>query len=85
MDIGADLQAFSAEQLAQELSSVLGGIPGNRVICILANYLDAFFQFALSGDLVGTPLLQGPSPSFPEVSFATPGASGNASQQSGGI
>lgn len=62
----SDFSLFSPEY---QKTGILGPIEGERMERIISDYVLAFFDKYLKGKGKDTPLLRGPSTSYPEVEF----------------
>lgn len=55
------------DELSEKAMGLIGDLPGQREITVVADYLNDFFRFVLEDADEG--LLAGPSPEYPEVTF----------------
>ena len=66
-DVPLLVHTLSGNNVSRSALDELGTIDGVRVRDILQTYLTAFFNFAFTNQT--NPLLEGPSPDFPEITF----------------
>jgi len=71
IDGSSHIHLTDAALMMRYIPGMSSSTPGNRILEILNRYCRAFFDHYVMQADVRSPLLDGPSPEFPEVSFQT--------------